>query len=157
MVRVWVIWYSLRSCTKDISPFVIINPRQEMVWECGWRHPRKRWSWEFEDFEKTSVGFSPLKDVVGYSKVKTRVGSSTIEAYGQVLPISTDGDLKHNKMQRALGWGQHSMVSIGFCELCLSPRVAMDRSQKLVNPFVPETTESACFACVYVLYTTWRA
>ena len=34
--------------------------------------------------------------------------------------------------------------------MCLSPRVAMDRSQKLINPFVSETTESAVF--VYVLY-----
>ena len=23
--------------------------------ECGWRHVRKRWSWEFEDFEKEAV------------------------------------------------------------------------------------------------------
>ena len=23
--------------------------------ECGWRHVRMRWSWEFEDFEKESV------------------------------------------------------------------------------------------------------
>ena len=42
------------------------------------------------------------------------------------------------------------MVSIGFLELCLSPRVAMDRSQKLINTFVSETKESPVF--VYVLY-----
>ena len=23
--------------------------------ECGWRHARKRWSWEFEDFEKEQL------------------------------------------------------------------------------------------------------
>ena len=53
-----------------------------MGMECGWRHARKRWSWEFENFEKSSVvigllrgelwvrpwrvGFWLLKDVVGF-------------------------------------------------------------------------------------------
>ena len=40
--------------------------------ECGWRHALKRWSWEFEDFEKKSVGFWPLKNVVGYSTVEDK-------------------------------------------------------------------------------------
>ena len=35
------------------STFVIINARQEMELECGWRHAQKRWSWEFEYFEGT--------------------------------------------------------------------------------------------------------
>ena len=54
--------------------------------------------------------------------------------------------LKHHKMQHALGWGQHSMVNK---ELCLSPRVIMDQSQKLINPFVSETKESTCI-CIYI-------
>ena len=29
--------------------------------ECGGRHVQKRWSGEFEDFEKTSVGFSTIE------------------------------------------------------------------------------------------------
>ena len=53
-------------------------------------------------------------------------------------------------MRRELGWGQHRMVSIGFLKLCLSPRVAMDRSQKLINPFVSETKESA-WICIIVI------
>ena len=34
--------------------------------------------------------------------------------------------------------------------MCLSPRVTMDRSQKLINPFVSETTEAACICTVSV-------
>ena len=58
---------------------------------------------------------------------------------------------KHPKMRRTLGWGQFSMVSIDFEELCLSPRVTMDRSKKLINLFVSETKESACICiCICV-------
>ena len=35
--------------------------------------------------------------------------------------------------------------------LCLYPRVAKDRSQKLIYPFVPETTESACISITVVI------
>ena len=49
-------------------------------------------------------------------------------------------------------------VSIGFEELCLSPHVTMERSQKLINPFVSETTKSACICvsiciCIYIIIT----
>ena len=37
------------------SPLSQWTPRQEIGLECGWRHAGKRWSWEFEDFEKESV------------------------------------------------------------------------------------------------------
>ena len=33
--------------------------------------------------------------------------------------------------------GQHSMVSICFYDLCLSPRIAKDRRSKEINSFVP--------------------
>ena len=46
---------------------------------------------------------------------------------------------------------QHSLVSIGFYELCLSPRVTKDRSQKEINPFVSETTVLP----VLLLLTAW--
>ena len=101
-----------------------------MVQERGWRHARKRWCWEFEDFEKTSWILN-------------------VERCSWGFPIPTDRDLKDYKMRRALGWGQHSMVSKYLLELCLSPRVTMNRSQKLINPFVPETTKSAC-VCICI-------
>ena len=42
------------------------------------------------------------------------------------------------------------MVSIGFYLLCLSPHAAKDWSQKLINPFVSEATESACIIIVVI-------
>ena len=44
--------------------------------------------------------------------------------------------------------------------MCLSPRVSIDRSQELINPFVSETTESAwnCICiCVTVVIDTIMA
>ena len=51
--------------------------------ECERRQAQKRWSWEFEDFEKMSVG---------YSTVEGEVGFSTIEAWGWVIRISIGRD-----------------------------------------------------------------
>ena len=34
--------------------------------ECGWRHAQKRWSWEFEDFEKTVVEIRQLRREVEF-------------------------------------------------------------------------------------------
>ena len=42
------------------------------------------------------------------------------------------------------------MVRKGLYELCLSPRVAKDWRQKEINPFVSETTESACIIIVII-------
>ena len=44
----------------------------------------------------------------------------------------------------------HSIVSIGFYELCFSPRVAKDRKQKEINPLAPETTKSACIIIIII-------
>ena len=60
-----------------------------MRMECGWRQAQKRWSWEFEDFEKVSVESYIL----------------TAEKCSWVFRISTDRDLKHHKMRRVWGWG----------------------------------------------------
>ena len=37
-----------------------------MVLECGWRHARKRWSLEFEDFEKEAVKIGPWKQRIKF-------------------------------------------------------------------------------------------
>ncbi len=59
-VQVHSIGYSLRSCAKDMTiTIVIINPRQEMRLECGWRHAQKRWAENLKDFEKDSVEVRP--------------------------------------------------------------------------------------------------
>ena len=41
--------------------------------KCKWRHARKRWSWEFEDFEKSQLGvdFGPCRQTVGLSANET--------------------------------------------------------------------------------------
>ena len=61
-----------------------------------------------ENFEKRVVEIWPLKMVVEFSTIA--VG---IEFLGS-RPAEMNCDLKHHKMRCALGWGQHSMVSIGF-------------------------------------------
>ena len=63
-------------------------------------------------------------------------------------PAEMGCDLRHDKMRR---WCQHSMVSIGPYELSLSPRVAKDWRQKEINPFVSETTESACIINIDII------
>ena len=55
------------------STSVIINPQTGNGLECGWRHAQTRWSWEFEDFEKTSVEYSTVERVVGCSTVAVMV------------------------------------------------------------------------------------
>ena len=101
--------------------------------ECGWRHGQKRWSWEFEDFEKTE-----LRSTVEGSGWVFRIWSDHI--FGS-RSAEMDWNLKHHEMPRAwVGrwWsGQHSFVSIDFYDLCFSPRVAKDWSQKLINLIVP--------------------
>ena len=88
-------------------------------------------------FWKDGVAFRPL--------------GHTVEFFGS-RPVEMNWDLKHHKVHRALGWVQHSMVFIGFKELCLSPRVALDRSQEFINPFVSEKKESACY-CICICIT----
>ena len=90
------------------SSSVIINPRQEMELECGWRHAQKRWSWEFEDFEKTVVEIRLLKELLSFLPLR-----HAVEFFGS-RPAKINWDLEHHKLRCALGWGQHSMVSIGF-------------------------------------------
>ena len=47
-------------------------------------------------------------------------------------------------------WGGVSIewLASAFTIVCLSPRVVMDRGQKWINPFVSETTESACICII---------
>ena len=78
-----------------------------------------------------------------------------VERCSWVFRISTDRYLKHHKMRSMWGWSQHSIVSIDFSELCLSPRVIMEWSQKLIKPFVSETTESACICICIVNCCDW--
>ena len=96
-------------------------------------------SWEFEDFEKDSLEkFLLLKCAAGF------LGS-------EKLSVSTSRDLNHHKMPRALGWGQHSVVTIGFYDFYLSLRVAKDWSQKFINSLVSETTGSIWICTIIII------
>ena len=48
-------------------------------------------------------------------------------------------------------WCQHSKVTIGPYELCLSPHVIKSWRQKEINPFVSETTEYACICIIIII------
>ena len=109
--------------------------------ECGRSHARKRWSWEFEDFEKDSVEIGLWRQIVKFSALwgiqlsflplRRRLSFSDLDRR-RWIEI-----LKHHKTHRALG-----MVSIVRI-VSLSLRVAMNRSyQKQQSPSV---------FCIYVL------
>ena len=86
--------------------------------------------------------------------IEVRVGSSAVEACGQVLQISTDRDLKHHKICHTLRLGSDRMVTIVWLaktfKNCVSPHVAMDQSQEINKLFVSETTASACVLYLYM-------
>ena len=133
---------------------------------CHNKPPDRKWDWSVDNvmtgrdgpenlrnLKKESLKFGPWWLTVEFLLLRHRVESSTVAApvrFFRSRPAEMNWDLKHHKMRRALGWGQHSMVSISFYELCLSPRVAMNRSQEINKPFVSETTESAYICIVYL-------
>ena len=47
--------------------------------ECGWRHAQKRWSWEFKDFEKTSVEIGALRRELGFLPLRHAVEFSDLD------------------------------------------------------------------------------
>ena len=119
--------------------------------ECGWCHAQKRWSWKVEDFERV-VDFSTVE---GSSSV-LRIWSDQI-IFSDLYRQRRIEILNTTRCAARWGWGQHSRVSIGFEEFCLSPCVPKDRNKKLINLFVSETTESACFCiciCIVIIDIT---
>ena len=126
-------------------PIVIINPQtgnMAGVWMTSfpegmvlriwgfWKESVESWNWTME--------------------AKSWVSASEALSWVEVWPlkdfrISTDRDLKHHKMRRALG-----IVSIVRI-VSLSPRV--EESKSLINKaFVSETTEYTCVLYMYLLY-----
>ena len=98
------------------------------------------WGFWIESVEiallRQEIGFWPLN---GYSFILT------VERCIWVFRISTDRDLKRHKMRRALGSGQRSK---NYVSILVSP---LTEVKKLKNPFVSETTESACIWICIVL------
>ena len=61
----------------------------------------------------------------------------TVEICSWDFRISTDRDLKHHKMR-------HTLEMVSIARIVSHLLVSKNRSQKLIKPFVSETTESAC-------------
>ena len=131
----WTIWvkspgaYSvgavLHSCAKDMTITICHNKPPDKKWagvwmtscpeemvlriwgfwkDVSWILTIERCSWVFDHW-RWDLSFLLLRHVV--------------EFFGSRL-TEMNWDLKHHKMHRPLGWGQHSMVSKDFKELCLS-------------------------------------
>ena len=86
--------------------------------EYGWHHAQKRWSWESEDFEKTSVGYSTFEEEC----CVFRIWSDQIMFFGS-LPREI-----FNIMRYAARWGWSQerplrIVSLSSCSHGPKPEV----------------------------------
>ena len=105
----WV--HFLRSRVKDMAiTIVIINLRQKMGQECGWRYIQKRWAENLRILKNTAVESSdwtmgddgwvlPLEQRVEFSNV-----AAAVKFFGS-LPAEMNWDLKHHEMCRMFGVG----------------------------------------------------
>ena len=122
----------------------------------GWRHAQKRWAGNLEDFKKRfrlcwEVEFWPWC---------WEVGVLTVEAYGWTFQISTGEDgLRSKTPWDVLNVGGD--VNIVWLRKtfknCVSLFVSKNRSQKLINVFVPEQRSRLCicFEMYFVFDFFW--
>ena len=140
------------------------NKPSDRKWEYGWRHVRKRWSWEFEDFEKESVeswhwtveADSWVSAIGVWSRV---VGDSAIESKSWVFRISTRRDKLRSKTPQDVpnvGGGINIVWLRKTFKNCvsLSPRVE-ESKQEINKPPLPEQQSLpvfvfACFRLSFV-------
>ena len=98
-------------------------------------------------FWKESVEIGPWRQIVQFMSLRHRVEFSTVAAAVKFFgsrPGEMNWDFRHQKMRSASGWGSHSKNCVS---LLVSPWTEV---KKLINPFVSETTESACI-CICLL------
>ena len=98
------------------------------------------------------LGF--LKDGVAVRLSKRAVEFSDLirsDQFGS-RPTEISWDLRHHKMRcvRVRSY-QHSMVSVGLYDLCLSPRVTKGWTQKEISSFVSEMTASVCIMIIIII------
>ena len=134
--------------------------------QCWWSHTRKRWSYEYENFEKVSVeklrydhGGRELSFCLWSQRVELSNVASAVKFFGS-RPAERNWDLRHPKMRRAWGGvrGQHSKNCVS-----LSLHVSKIWSQKFINrsyvkrPEVPSgfvyCVVCICI-CIRVVYNT---
>ena len=125
-----------------------------VVW--WWRHARKRWSWEFKDFEKSQLrldqrgrelSFCHLSRELSFLLLQWRLSFSDLDRRRGIEIL--------NITRCAARWDGVSIVRIVSLSSCRH-----EPKSEIYKPFVSETTESACFrlcfvfvsAFVYVLY-----
>ena len=142
-IQVHSIGYSIRSCAKDMTITIgIINPRKKIGLECKWRHARNRWSWEFEDFEKESVGswLWPCRQTAGLSAIETDSWS-----WGPTMMLR-NWDWTTRCTER---WGVVSIIRLR--KNYLSSRVEEPKSE-INKRFVPEQRGRLCIYIVWFAY-----
>ena len=152
-----------------------------MELECEWRHTRKRWSWEFEDFDKESVGswlWAMLADswvVCHWGRqlklgVDCGLGRQTIES----LPLGhREGVLCHRVEFRPWSWkvdfrpccweieiGPRDVPSVGDVVSVVWSRKTfknylsprVEEPKSEVNVFVPEQRSRLCICIEWFAY-----
>ena len=110
--------------------------------------PEKR-AWEFKDFEIDGSWSTAVKAASWVFRICSNQISLGLDWQRWVEILDTT---------RCTMWRcQHSIVSIGTYDLCLTPRVAKGWRQKEINPFVSETAVRLYYHyyyCYYHEYTT---
>ena len=108
--------------------------------ECGCHHSQKRWSREFEDFERETVGFEPLKLRSWDWTTEARVGFWPLKdvlVFFRSLPTEIFDITRYTAR-----WGGVSIVWLAKTfKNWVSLLVSKNRIKKLKKPYVPETTE----------------
>ena len=130
--------------------------------ECGWCHAGKRWSWEFKDFEKESVEIGPERQRFDVMPLSHRVEIGTIEMRVGFWPLKDIVRFFRSPLTKILnitrcavrGGGVNIVWLAKTFKNYVSHHVTMDRSQKLIIPFVSETTEFACVLYLWIYFIT---
>ena len=110
--------------------------------ECGWRYARKRWSWEFEDFEKESFKIGPLRRELGIRPLRVEfwLSKDVVEFCRSLLT-----EILNITRCAMHWWGQHSKNCVS---LLMSPWTEV---KKLINGLYLKQQSQPVFSIVYIL------
>ena len=131
--------------------------------ECEWRHAQKRWSWEFEDFEKESVG-SWLWIMQADNWASTIGAENGVLCYRvEFLPLRRVPTSK-DELRSKTPW---DVPNVGVWlrktfKNCVSLLVSKKQSQKLINSSYLNNRVRLCFVfcickcvCTIGLISLW--
>ena len=114
-------------------------PDRKWGLECGWHHAWKRWSWEFEDFEKEKLRLDHEGMELSFLPLRRWLSFSGLDRQRWIEILNTT-----RCAARQDGVSIVRIVPLSSCCYGLKSEIN--------QPFVPETTE---FACVLHLYMLW--